>query len=423
MKKVRLSLAICAILVVANGLAQENYMPLLLKESIKLHAAQFKSGIVGSYPRHTEEFNWETDWVLFRTIETSYTSFGEPAVIEYNQNGNRTRKLYSYNDQHRETEVIIQAMTDGVWVNQSRQVTSYNNLGYELEYHNEQWNGTGWALKEGTQMSYEMDGDRVKIVILKEWNADTSTWVNSIRETYSYSVTGSNYSSLIMEMWDNAWVPSLKMDITWNGNQMSESLSYSYSDNVWTLTGKNVYEFQANNSTITTSYTYLGPENWMPSSRITLTFDSHGNATLAQMEMYITSWTVFSATRFQLTNSGNNLTERITQSNSMNVKKEVFSNFASLSTDVTLLPDAGLTVFPNPAGKQAIVRLSLLKAGSVTLSLISVTGQEIFKENVTANGSDFNYQLNLNGVRPGSYLIIARDTQGNEIGKARFIKE
>ena len=94
-----------------------------------------------------------------------------------------------------------------------------------------------------------------------------------------------------------------------------------------------------------------------------------------------------------------------------------------MSTDPTLLADAGLSIFPNPAGKQAIVRLSLPEAGLVTLSVISMTGQRILEETVTTNGSDLNYQLNLNKVRPGSYLLIARDKQGNEIGKTRLIKE
>ena len=80
-------------------------------------------------------------------------------------------------------------------------------------------------------------------------------------------------------------------------------------------------------------------------------------------------------------------------------------------------------IFPNPAGKEAVVRIALLKAGSVTISLISMTGQLVVSETVTANGSDLNYTLNLKHVSPGSYLVVARDKQGNEIGKARMIKE
>jgi hypothetical protein len=439
MKKIGISIAICTIIFAANGLAQDNTMPYLLKESIKKNVAQLKSGIVGSYPRHTEEFKYETDWVPFRTIETSYTSFGEPSVVEYNQGGNRTMDLYSYNDSHRQTEVKNQAMIDGIWVNQSRQVMSYNNQGYELEFRNEQWNGTGWDLVAGSQLSYETDGERITVLTSKSWNSDTSTWENSMRETYTYSASGILYSSSIMDMWDNGWVPTLKNEYTWTtGNQVWQWLSYTYDNGEWVLSSKTIYEYQTNNSTIMTSYSYLGPETWMATSRITITYDSHGNSILNQMEMNMGEWTIFSSTRYQLTYAGNNVTERITQAYSLfppavkdatttitwkNILKEVFSNFASLSTDITQLPEAGLRVFPNPTGKQAIVRLSVLKAGPVSLSVFSMTGQKILEEVFTPNGSDVNFVLNLDGVRPGSYVLIARDKQGSEIGKTRLIKD
>jgi hypothetical protein len=318
-------------------------------------------------------------------------------------------------------------MTGGIWVNQSRQVTTYNNLGYQLESRDEQWNGTSWDLTSGTQTSYEMEGNRFNVMIFKDWNTETSSWVNSMRETYTYTGTDIHYSSAIQDMWDNTWVPTRKSEYTWNGNMIAESLDYSYENNAWSLQGKTVFEFQANNSMIFTSYIYLGPDNWMGSSRYTAINDSHGNTTMVQMDIFMTAWTIFSATRYQLTYSGNNLTRRITQNAAgpiwNNIRKEEFSNFASMSTDISLLPDAGLSVFPNPAGKQAIVRLSLLTAGTVTLSVISLTGQRILEETFAANGSDINYQLNLSKVRPGSYLLIARDKQGNEIGKVRLIKQ
>jgi len=438
MKKFGISLAMCAILFAVSGLAQDNYIPFLLKESIKKNAAQFKSGIVGSYPRHTEEFNWVTDWVIYRTIETSYTSFGEPAVIEYNQGGNRTRNLYSYNDQRQETELITQDLTAGNWVNKTRQTSTCNSSGYQLESRSEQWNGTSWDLKNGTQTVLEMEGDRIHIATSKDWSQETGSWINSGRQTYTYAGAGANFTSVVMENWENQWLLSFKMEYSWSGNQVSQAIIYEYTDNAWKRSAKYVYEFPDTYSSVMTVYTDDGAGGWTPASRNTSNYDSHGNQTLEQIEIYMADWTVYMATQYQLTYAGNNLTERITQTYSLfppaiqgststitwkNVKKEVFSNFASLSTDITLLPDTGLSVFPNPAGKQAIVRLSLLKAGSVSLSVYSMNGQKILEENITANGSDVNYLLNLNGVRPGSYLLIARDKQGNEIGKARLIRE
>lgn len=437
MKKIGIVFAVCSILFTANGLSQTTWKPFLLKESIRSNHVQLKSGIVGSFPRHTEEFNWDNAWVPFQTIETSYTSFGEPAAIEYNQGGTRTRSLYSYDSEHRETEALNQNMTGGNWIDQSRSMTAYNGFGYPTEFRSEEWNGSTWVLKEGSQISYTMTGDRVTVLTAKSWNLTTLTWDNAVRETYTYPASGNNYSTVIMEMWDKAWVFYTKSEYTWSNNMPSESLNYTYETGAWVLSGKTVYEYKEYDSTIMTDFSYADGA-WEPASRITSNFDSHGNETLTQMEAYMMAWTVYTGEKYLLTYAGNNLAERITQSYSLftpalqglttpgtwnNQKKEVFSNFASMSTDPNLLPDNGLSVFPNPAGKQAVVRMSMQKAGMVVLSVISISGQQIMEETFTASGSDINYPLNLSKVSPGTYLLIVRDKQGTEIGKTRLIKE
>lgn len=437
MKKIGIAFTLCVILFSVNSLAQDAALPYLFKESVKKSSPQLKQSMAGSYPRHTEEFKWETNWVLFRTIETSYETFGAPKAIEATQDGNKTRELYAYDNQHRQTEVIDQELVDGVWVNVSRHSVSYTDRGFLGEFIGEKWNGSTWERTNGSQMIYEMDGDRLIVLTSKVWNGETSTWDNMMRETYSYSEPGLNYSSAIMEMWDVEWVLTMKYEYTWHDNEILESLSYSYENGEWSLTTKTVYDFQGDTKSVMTTYSYTGPDEWMPTSRMTTENDDHGNTILHTTEMYMDNWVVFVAMRFQLTYSGNNLTERITQTYSLfppavqgttsglfykNVLKEVYSNFASMSSDIALLPDTEVSVFPNPAGKEAIVRLSLVKSGAVTLSVYSLTGQEIIKENLSVSGSSVNHQLNLNEVRPGSYVLIVRDNQGNEIGKTRLVR-
>jgi hypothetical protein len=106
-----------------------------------------------------------------------------------------------------------------------------------------------------------------------------------------------------------------------------------------------------------------------------------------------------------------------------NYKKEVFSNFASLGTGVTVMPDKGLSIYPNPAGKQATVRMTNVEPGSVTFSLLSMTGQKVLEEIVNGNGNDIHFELNLERVPRGTYLLMALDRNGAEIGKTRLIKE
>ena len=398
MKKTGILIVVCAILFTATGFAQNTYVPWLEKQSLRINSFQLKTGIVGSYPRHTEEFNWTTSWVLFQTIETSYNSVGNPTVVEYNQGGQRTRTVYSYNDQHAATEVI-----------------------------NQTYVGSAWVTSSGMQMTYALTGSRVDVVTMKEWNAATSTWVNTMRETYSYSGSDMHFGSVTMDQWNNAWVPFMKTDYSWSNNLMGQTISYMYDNGTWTPTTKSVYEWKDYGSFVMVNYTYLGPDDWMAFTRTTTTNDSHGNAILIQSEMNLfTSWSIVSASRYQLTYSGNNLAQRITETNTggqwSNTRKEIFSNWISLSTDITLLPEARLSVFPNPAGKQAIVRIAQQNSGSITLSVFSMTGQKIIEESFKVQSTDINYQLNLEKVPTGSYLLIATDKQGAEIGKARLIK-
>ncbi|MFA6127590.1 MAG: T9SS type A sorting domain-containing protein [Bacteroidales bacterium] len=428
MKKIVLSLVAFAMLFTTNALAQNAYIPHLIKEMQRKNDIQLKSGVVGSYPRHTEEFNWTTAWVLFRTLETSYTSFGEASAIEYTQGSNKTRRLFSYDAQHNGTEHKYQNWNGTAWVDVERWTSTYNASGYETETRHETWNGA-WVLQDGTQNTYTMDGNRISVVTMKEWNMMTQTWDNSLRETYTYSGTSIYFGTIIVEKWEvNQWVNQTKVEYSWTGDKVSTSIMYDWTNNVWVVSGKIVNEYPDNLTTVMTIFTDDGSGGWMAVSRTTSTVDSHGNATLQQTEMNMGTWTIFAAIRYTLTYDGNNLTQRITETftfggNWTNTKKEVFSNFASLSTDITLMPDIGLTVFPNPAVSETMVRISQPNPGQVTLTLTSITGQKVLEETITATGSDVNFQLNLSKVGRGSYILVARDKQGVSIGKTHLIKE
>lgn len=427
MKKSGLLLAFCLLFFAAGSWAQNADVKNLMKQSILKNLPQLKNGVVGSYPKHTEEFNMASDWVLARTIETTYTAFGSPATIEYTVGEDKTRDLYTYDAQRNETERIHQAYYGGAWVNQNRYSTTYNASGYETETRSEDYADGGWEMRDGTQTAYVMDGTRLSITTMKTWNLFTSIWDYAGRNTYSYSGTSVYFSSVVTELYVTMWVLSSKSEYVWTGNEVSQTIIFSYENDDWKRLSKMAVTHPDAFTTITINSTDDESGGWVDFVKITTAIDSHENVTLQQTEMFMADWSIVEAKRYQLTYSGNNLTQRITQTYAQgawgNSFKEVFSNFASLSTDITQLDDAGITIFPNPVGKEAVIRLSMVKTGSVTLSLYSITGQVIIEENVSTDGSIVNYPLNLNGVRPGSYLLIARNKQGNQIGKARLIKE
>lgn len=430
MKKFGFSLALCALLFGANGLSQDKSAAYLLMESVRKNAGHLKSGFVGGYPQHTEEFTWTTDWVLSRTIETSYKSFGEPEVMIYTLGEDKTKELFSYDGQNQLTERKTQVWIGGVWVDHDRWVATYNSFGYQVEARSEILEGSSWVILSGTQSVLTMDGDRIHIITTKDWNSDTGTWVESGRRTYSYEGAGQKITGIIFEKWENQWLLNSKVEYSWSGNQLSQAIMYDYVENAWKRSGKYDYEYPDDYTSITTMSMDDEAGGWTPFMRFSDFSDSHGNLTLSQTEMYMDAWIVFTATKYLLTYAGNNLTQVISQISQFtsggaweNQGKSIFSNFASLSTDVTPLDAAGLKVFPNPAGMQATISLSLLKTGPVTLQVISVNGQKILEETFTASALDVYYLLNLKKVPRGSYLLVASDKQGVEIGKTRLIRQ
>lgn len=429
MKKNALTLVLCALLAAASGVAQVKNLPFLSSESINKNAGLLKSGVVGSYPRHTLEYIWNADWILDRTLETKYDSHGNPVEIQYTTATETTHDLFTYNAHDQETEKITQILKGGTWENQSRQLSTYNASGYPLELRTEQWYASSWELVSGRQMAYEMNGENIHVITTKEWTPETESWNNLSRETYAYSGTGNDIENVIYEKWESQWMLSSKTEYSWSQNRISQLVFYDYLSNAWVRTAKYVFEFPNANTNVMTVYADDGNGGWIASSRSTSQTDAHGNLTLNQLEMNLGAWTVYYGTRFQLTYDGNNVTQRVTQTFAMdqgadwkNSRKEVFSNFASLGTDLTVLPKNVFTAFPNPAGDQTIVHLSAPDAGSVTLSVVTMTGQKILEKTFAIAGPDQNYQLNLGKLQPGSYLLIARDVQGSEIGRTRLIR-
>lgn len=438
MKKSMISFAVCFFILTFNGMAQEKHPSAIHDKTATRNVINLKSGLVGSYPQHIVEYQWVTDWVLSKTTEISYTGIGEPSTIEVEQaDGTKIRDRYTYDSQNRQTENLTQSWIEGNWVNQSRMVLIYNDQGYEAENRVEYWQNDAWIMLGGSQITYEWDGNRVTRMTIKNWNPALSAWENYYRETISYPGTGSQYQTTVNEYWENDWVKTGKHEYTWNNDRISEDLAYIYQEDQWVLSGKTFYEYP-DLKYIVTSFTYLGSDNWMPTKRYTIEFDTHGNTILNQTEMYAVNWMITTAARFQLTYSGNDVTERITQTYSIyppggqqgtmtgtwkNLIKEVFSNFASLSVNTLHLPEAGISVFPNPSGDQVVIRLSLPETGRITLSVLSINGQKMLEENFISNGLEINHSLNLSKISQGSYILKAVDKNGMEIGKTLLIKQ
>ncbi len=389
--------------------------------------AQLYPALKGCYPRHAEWFLGAPDWTHFQSIEISYTPSGDPAIIEYDQSGTRTRVLCFYNEQRLETERLYQDLVGAEWKNSRREVNKYTPLGHPEEILYEAWRDNAWVIVDGNHFIYVMDGDRI-MTATGEVYVDFY-WVVSSRKVYSYIGTDSHYVSITIEHpTGQTWVPEMKTDYTWNGDRWGQVFTSHYENGIWSFTGRTIYEWKENGSYVMTNFYHQDPDIWVPADRNTQDVDTHGNITLEQHEMAAgEGWSVVGFGKYKLTYEGDNLTQRIFMiyewGEWVDYLKEEFSNFASLGTVPELIKGATFSIFPNPAGDQAWVRVSNLSTGTVSLSLVSVTGQTVLTEQVPVNGSDLLYQLNLSRLPGGTYIIMARDHLGHDIAKASLIKE
>jgi hypothetical protein len=162
-------------------------------------------------------------------------------------------------------------------------------------------------------------------------------------------------------------------------------------------------------------------------------FDAHQNPALFTWEgMNTGAWVLLEGERYTMAYEGEHALSRISETSQadstgnpqpwMKNTKEVYSDFFNLGTNPITAEAIGITCYPNPAGDQTMVKIILSKAGTFLLSLYSLTGQKVFEENVSSNGTEIRYQLNLTNILPGSYLVVATDKDGSELGKTRLNK-
>lgn len=83
------------------------------------------------------------------------------------------------------------------------------------------------------------------------------------------------------------------------------------------------------------------------------------------------------------------------------------------------LADNALKVYPNPAKDRVMVSLTNDFIGEVHLSILDVYGRLISFETIGKQYDDLNHELNLSGVRPGTYFIEVKDNSQRSV--KRFI--
>ncbi len=400
---------------------------------------QLKTNIVGCYPQEVWEYNWMVEfWMLYQTKNITYTSFGKPSEIKIVGSAGDSRTLYTYNTDHLLTQALDQNKVGESWVDNRREITEYAENQMASSHIIETWNGSGWTLNFGTQYIFTLDGEYLAVVLIKIWDRESGDWINSSRTSFSYVSGEMNVGESITEMWlGDAWINSYKTRYVYRAGGSDFYMS-GWVDGAWVESTKMVYEFGVNESTTMTMYSGPGNGTWTPVQRFIDSNDSHGNTILTTIEFYTTEWQMLSGSKYLLTYDGNNLTERITQMYSPfepgmagaassggweNSYREVFQDFASLSTLPLLQELVAVQYYPNPAREEVKLNINNLKNTHLTISIMSLTGQVSSSEQIYVPDDEYRHTIDLRKLPSGTFIIMVKDESGRLVSSSSLIHQ
>ena len=422
---------------VLNHFKTDHNVAGIIPEKFRPVQNALKSGTRTDLPKKIEWFSWGTsDWVPEKTVTKTYNTVGFTVTELWDCVSTNNKKItYTYNAGNKLTEYLEQVLNNGIWVDSIREILEYDSHGYMTLDQGDDYVAGAWVTSWGQKTDFEYNGDQVIKETTEGWNAASQAYVDDWRYTYTYE-NGIRTAELAETFENGAWTTKYRSTYYYAGTEEFDYiLTEFWTGTAWIPNGKTIYSFYGQSSwTITDLAWDSVAKVYNNYYRYNEEIDSHNNLTLFSVESWVAgAWTIELGERFTIVYDGEHAVSRITEMNNpenpylpagwVKMSKELFSDFLNLGTDPIATEPPGIFCFPNPAGKLTLVQITLPKAGTFILAVYSMTGQKVFEETVNSNGSDIRYQLNLNKVLPGSYILKASDKNGNELGKTRLIKQ
>jgi hypothetical protein len=408
----------------------------LYKKYHDLPESTLKTGTLVDFPRKIDWYDWSAGiWIAKATQSVVYNESGYrlTEVID-SISGTDLKYVYTYNQDNKVTEIQIQALIAGGWVPDTRTRYEYDSKGAQSLMMIERYTDGTWVTQMGVRYDHEYNGDLLYRETTILWNNSTQSFVNFWRFTYTYN--SGVLESDINEIYSNGtWKPYFRETHFWLSKDKRDYVLFDqWKGTAWTPDVKETYRYygEMNLEVIDNKWDPVA-SNYFPMDRFIEEFDAHQNPALFTWEgMNTGAWVLLEGERYTMAYEGEHALSRISETSQadstgnpqpwMKNTKEVYSDFFNLGTNPITAEAIGITCYPNPAGDQTMVKIILSKAGTFLLSLYSLTGQKVFEENVSSNGTEIRYQLNLTNILPGSYLVVASDKYGSELGKTRILK-
>lgn len=182
--------------------------------------------------------NWITQWLVNHVYD--------PNGKILSSTGLAFRQLYSYNAQNLLEMKTYQELSNGNWVDNSRQLYAYspNVIQETIEY----WANGAWVASDRYSDTYDANGNIIEN-LYESWNG--TSWVITTRSTSNYDGNGLLQQTLTEYWVGNSWGNSSLLAYTYDANQnLVYWISSNWNAGDWKGSLRQINGFDAKNNLI-----------------------------------------------------------------------------------------------------------------------------------------------------------------------------
>lgn len=161
---------------------------------------------------------------------------------------NDRRWLYNYNEEGRETGVLLQQWNGMGWMDISRKVVEYNENGQINRQTLQVWIVNDWQNIRRRDWNYHPVNGNVLSTVVKVWSQAKQSWVDQLQKLFFYNDDGLWVRSRF-EDWNEElqqWEPSSRMQYLYNGQRQPIGQFLQVWDGDWENRGQVNYTFLDN---------------------------------------------------------------------------------------------------------------------------------------------------------------------------------
>lgn len=338
------------------------------------------------------------------------------------------KETLSYNGQNQVTEHVYQQWNGTAYVNEDRELTTYDAQGYQTLYYFQEWKNNTWAIDFGYRNTNTYNTAGVLTAQVYEiFDVDSNTWEQSGRQTLAVNANN-QWTSITLEEWKNGtYVNEERIrNITWHDwaklqPSYLETQEWNPITAAWEEDYRYTITYQPNGSSVAIGEALTAPNTWVNAFRSTNTFDSFGNEILNQDDEWDTNaWVTDYGYRYLLSYTATNQVRRAveqqyntTTSRYENHSTDTYGNFLTLSNRKATGLEATASLAPNPTlGSTTITVPGLREQGPLQAEVLNAVGQVVKTMVLRPQQGSLKQEINLMSLPTGLYTIRLYTTEG-----------